>query len=51
MSTEGEALETWTDSVPNDMFLSAVSVLAVVQLSSKVREGLMNYPVYQLIFP
>jgi hypothetical protein len=29
-----------------DMFLSAVSVLVVVQLSSEVPEGLMNNPVY-----
>jgi hypothetical protein len=29
-----------------DMFLSAVSILVVVQLSSEVLEGLMNYPVY-----
>jgi hypothetical protein len=28
------------------MFLSAVSVLVVVQLSSEVPEGLMNNPVY-----
>jgi len=28
-----------------DMFLSTVSVLVVVQLSSEVPEGLMNYPV------
>jgi len=31
------------------MFLSAVSVLVVVQLSSEVPEGLMNYPVYSFI--
>jgi hypothetical protein len=29
-----------------DMLLSAVSVLDVVQPSSEVPEGLMNYPVY-----
>jgi hypothetical protein len=29
-----------------NMLLSAVSVLVVVQLSSEVPEGLMNYPVY-----
>jgi hypothetical protein len=28
------------------MFLSAVSVLVVVQLSSEVPEGHMNYPVF-----
>jgi hypothetical protein len=33
------------DSAPIDMFLSAVSVLVVVQLSSEVPEGLMNNPV------
>jgi len=32
-------------SLPIDMFLSAVSVLVVVQLSSEHPEGLMNYPV------
>jgi len=37
--------KTWRDSAPIDMFLSAVSVLVVVQLSSQVTEGLMNYPV------
>jgi len=46
MSTEGEALETWRDSLPNDMLLSAVSVLVVGQPSSEVPEGFMNYPVY-----
>jgi len=40
--------ETWRDSAPIDMFLSAVSVLVVVQLSSEVPEGLMNYPVYHI---
>jgi hypothetical protein len=29
---------TWRDSAPIDMFLSAVSVLVVVQLSSEVPE-------------
>ena len=38
--------KTWRNSAPIDMFLSAVSVLVVVQLSSEVPEGLMNYPVY-----
>jgi len=38
--------KTWRDSAPIDMFLSAVSVLVVVQLSSEVPKGLMNYPVY-----
>ena len=37
--------KTWRDSATIDMFLSAVSVLVVAQLSSEVPEGLMNYPV------
>jgi hypothetical protein len=37
--------KTWRDSAPIDMFLSAVSVLVIVQLSSEVPEGLMNNPV------
>jgi hypothetical protein len=37
--------KTWRDSAPIDMFLSAVCVLVVVQLSSEVPEGLMNNPV------
>ena len=36
----------WRDSLPIDMLLSVVSALNVVQQSSKVPEGLMNYPVY-----
>ena len=38
--------KTWRDSLPIDMLLSAVSVLVVVQLSSEIPEGLMNYPVH-----
>ena len=38
--------ETWRDSLPIDMLLSAVSVLVVAQLSSEIPEGLMNNPVY-----
>ena len=38
--------KTWRDSLPIDMFLSAVSVLDVAQPSSEFPEGLMNYPVY-----
>jgi hypothetical protein len=34
------------DSLPNDMLLSAVSVLVVAQPSLEIPEGLMNYPVY-----
>jgi hypothetical protein len=41
--------KTWRDSTPIDMFLSVVSVLVVVQLSSEVPEGLMNNPVYFLV--
>ena len=37
--------KTWRDSVPIDMLLSAVSVLAVAQSSSEIPEGLMNNPV------
>jgi hypothetical protein len=40
--------KTWKDSAPIDMFLSAVSFLVVVQLSSEVLEGLMNNTVYKL---
>jgi hypothetical protein len=40
--------KTWRDSAPIDMFLSAVSVLVVVQLSSEVPEGLRNNPVYNI---
>jgi ABC-type polysaccharide transport system permease subunit len=36
---------TWRGSAFIDMFLSAVSVLVVVQLSSEFPEGLMNNPV------
>ena len=47
MSTEGKEgkkreRETWRDSLPIDMLLSAVSVLVVAQPSSEVPEGLMN---------
>ena len=38
--------KTWTDSLPIDMLLSAVSVLVVAQSSSEIPEGLMNNPVY-----
>ena len=41
---------TWRDSPPIDMLLSVVSVLVVVQPSSEVPEGLMNYPVYTYVF-
>ena len=42
--------ETWTDSLPIDMLLSAVSVLVVAQSSSEMLEGLMNNPVYSSTF-
>jgi hypothetical protein len=45
-STQWNLVKKRRDSAPIDMFLSAVSVLAVVQLSSEVPEGLMNNPVY-----
>ena len=38
------------DSLPIDMLLSAASVLVVVQPSSEVPEGLMNYPIYIYIY-
>ena len=37
--------KTWRDSLPIDMFLSAMSVLVVAQSSSEIPEGLMNNPV------
>jgi hypothetical protein len=36
--------KTWTESLPIDMLLSAVSVWVVVQPSSEIPEGPMNYP-------
>jgi hypothetical protein len=46
MSTDGKTQKkTWRDSLPIDMLLSAVSVLAVAQPSLEVPEGLMNCPV------
>ena len=42
--------KTLRDSVPIDMFLSAVSVLVVAQSSSEVPEGLTNNPVYIYIY-
>jgi hypothetical protein len=38
--------ETWRDSLRSDMLLSAVSVLVVVQPSSEVPEGRVNYSVF-----
>jgi hypothetical protein len=38
--------ETWRDSQPIDLLLSAVSVLVVAQPISEVPEGLMDYSVY-----
>ena len=38
--------KSWTDSLPIDMLLSAVSVLVVAQSSSEIPLGLMNNPVY-----
>jgi hypothetical protein len=37
--------ETWRDSLPIDMLLSAVCVLVVAQSSSEIPEGVMNNPV------
>ena len=55
MSTEGKEgkkreRETWRDSLPIDMLLSAVSILVVEQPSSEVPEGFMNYPVYKRFY-
>jgi len=44
MLTRERQKKTWRDSLPIDMFLSAVSVLVVAQLSVEVLERLMNYP-------
>jgi hypothetical protein len=41
--------ETWRDSLLIYMLLSAVSALVVARRSSKVPEGLMNNPVYELL--
>ena len=41
--------KTWRDSLPLDILLSAVSVLAVAQSSSEIPEGLLNNPVCQNI--
>ena len=40
---------TWSDSLPIDMLLSAVSVLVVAQSSSEIPEGLMNNPIVENI--
>jgi hypothetical protein len=40
--------QTWRDSLPTDMLLSAVSISAVVLPSLEVPGGRMNYPVYIL---
>jgi len=45
MKPRKQKKKTWRDSAPIYMFLPAVSVLVVVQLSSEVPEALMNYPV------
>ena len=37
--------KTWRNSLPINMFLSAVSALVVAQSSSEIPEGLMNNPV------
>jgi hypothetical protein len=38
--------QTWRDSLPIDMLLSAVSILVVALPSSEVPEQLLNNPVY-----
>ena len=42
--------KTWRDSLPVDMLLSAVSFLVVAQSSSEIPEGLMNNPVYVVLY-
>jgi hypothetical protein len=39
-------IQTWKDSLPTDMLLSAVSVLVAALPSSEVPEEVMNYSVY-----
>ena len=41
--------KTWRDSLPIDMFLSAVSVLVVAQSSLEIPKGLMNNPIFILL--
>jgi hypothetical protein len=38
--------QTWRDSLPTHMLLSAVSILVVALPSLEILEGLMNYSVY-----
>jgi hypothetical protein len=38
--------KSWRDSLPIDIFLSAVSVLVVAQKIFEVPEGLLNCPVF-----
>jgi hypothetical protein len=38
--------QTWRDSLPTDLFLSAVSVLVAALPSSEIPEGFLIYPVY-----
>jgi hypothetical protein len=47
MSTEGERLQVSVLPYSCSICSYAVSVLVVVQPSSEVPEGLINYPVYQ----
>jgi hypothetical protein len=46
MEPRKQKKKIWRNSAPIDVFLSAVSVLVVVQLSSEVPEGLTNNPVF-----
>jgi hypothetical protein len=50
MSTEGETLQVSVLPYRCSISLLLVSVLVVAQLSSEVSEGLMNYPVCQIIY-
>jgi hypothetical protein len=42
-TTRNTHTQTWKDSQPIDMLLSAVSVLVVVQPSMEILVGIMNY--------
>jgi hypothetical protein len=46
MSNRERQKKTWRDSLPFDMFLSAVPVLVVRQPISEFQQGLTNYPVF-----
>jgi hypothetical protein len=41
--------KTWRDSLPIDMLPFGVTIPATVPQRSEIPEGLMNYPVYQVV--